>query len=543
MKKLFSLLACTMMAISLTGCGSSGSSSKNVFNFASELDIISLDSTKANDGMSFNAIHAFTDGLMGRDKDGNTANALAESYEVSNDGLTYTFKLKDAKWSNGDPVTANDFVYSWRKIIQEAGNYAYMLGTDGAGVKNADKLMADQEAGKTLDDKAMETLGITAKDDKTLVIELENPCPFFLDLMTFPCYYPQNEKFVEEQGKNYATSAETTLSNGAYKLTAWEKGSKATFEKNNDYYNADAVKLEELNMLLVQDPKTAAMNFDSKANDYCTINSELVDKYKTTENFKQIPEGYLFYLQINFKNEDLANANIRKALSYAINRQDFTDNVLKDGSLPAAGFVPTKLSTGPDGKDFRETADKYTDYNLEEAQKYFDAGLKELGKDSIDLRLLYGTDESPMDTMAEYLQNAFSKLNGLNIEMVATTKNDRIYTKQRNGEFDVSLTRWGPDFSDPITYLNLLLTGNTNNYGKYSSAAFDQAMDNAKKSASNPEKRWDYLIEAEKIAMEDYAFIPVFEKGSAVLQSQKVKNLIQKPVGVPYDFTYVEIAE
>lgn len=543
MKKLFSLLACTMMAISLTGCGSSGSSSKNVFNFASELDIISLHSTKANDGMSFNAIHAFTDGLMGRDKDGNTSNALAESYEVSDDGLTYTFKLKDAKWSNGDPVTANDFVYSWRKIIQEAGNYAYMLGTDGAGVKNADKLMADQEAGKTLDDKAMETLGITAKDDKTLVIELENPCPFFLDLMTFPCYYPQNEKFVEEQGKNYATSAETTLSNGAYKLTAWEKGSKATFEKNNDYYNADAVKLEELNMLLVQDPKTAAMNFDSKANDYCTINSELVDKYKTTENFKQIPEGYLFYLQINFKNEDLANANIRKALSYAINRQDFTDNVLKDGSLPAAGFVPTKLSTGPDGKDFRETADKYTDYNLEEAQKYFDAGLKELGKDSIDLRLLYGTDESPMDTMAEYLQNAFSKLNGLNIEMVATTKNDRIYTKQRNGEFDVSLTRWGPDFSDPITYLNLLLTGNTNNYGKYSSAAFDQAMDNAKKSASNPEKRWDYLIEAEKIAMEDYAFIPVFEKGSAVLQSQKVKNLIQKPVGVPYDFTYVEIAE
>ena len=543
MKKLFSLLACTMMAISLTGCGSSGSSSKNVFNFASELDIISLDSTKANDGMSFNAIHAFTDGLMGRDKDGNTSNALAESYEVSDDGLTYTFKLKDAKWSNGDPVTANDFVYSWRKIIQEAGNYAYMLGTDGAGVKNADKLMADQEAGKTLDDKAMETLGITAKDDKTLVIELENPCPFFLDLMTFPCYYPQNEKFVEEQGKNYATSAETTLSNGAYKLTAWEKGSKATFEKNNDYYNADAVKLEELNMLLVQDPKTAAMNFDSKANDYCTINSEIVDKYKTTENFKQIPEGYLFYLQINFKNEDLANANIRKALSYAINRQDFTDNVLKDGSLPAAGFVPTKLSTGPDGKDFGETADKYTDYNLEEAQKYFDAGLKELGKDSIDLRLLYGTDESPMDTMAEYLQNAFSKLNGLNIEMVATTKNDRIYTKQRNGEFDVSLTRWGPDFSDPITYLNLLLTGNTNNYGKYSSAAFDQAMDNAKKSASNPEKRWDYLIEAEKIAMEDYAFIPVFEKGSAVLQSQKVKNLIQKPVGVPYDFTYVEIAE
>lgn len=224
MKKLIAVFACVMMLFGMTGCGSASSSSASVLNFTSELDIISMDSTKAEDGMSFDAIHAITDGLMGTDKDGKIVEKLSASYEVSDDGLTYTFTLKDAKWSNGDAVTAHDFVYAWRRIIQESGGYAYMIGSGGAGVKNADKLMDDQAAGKTLDDAAMEELGITAKDDKTLVIELENPCPYFLDLMTFPCYFPQNQKFVEEQGTSYATTAETTISNSAYKMTSWKKG-------------------------------------------------------------------------------------------------------------------------------------------------------------------------------------------------------------------------------------------------------------------------------------------------------------------------------
>lgn len=543
MKKLVSILTCALMVFSLAGCGSDSSSDGKTFTFASELDIISLDSTVGDDGMSFNAMHALTDGLMGLDKDQKTVNALADKYTVSDDNLTYTFTLKDAKWSNGDPVTANDFVYSWRRIIKNSGNYAYMMGSDGASIKNADAIMKKQEDGKELSDADLETLGVTAKDDKTLVVELDNPVPYFLDLMTFPCYYPQNQKFVEEKGDKYGADADNMISNGAFVLKSWTKGTEAVFEKNPDYYNKDAVKLDTLIMKLVQDPKTAAMAFDNGDNDYCTINSELVDKYSGQDTFEQFNEGYLFYLQLNFKNENIANLNLRKAISYAIDRKDFTDSVLKDGSQPARGFVPAGLSTGPDGKDFRDSADTFTAYDTTEAQKYMDAALKELGKDSVTVELLYGTDESPMDQMAEYLQNALSKIKGLKVELVSTTKNDRIYNREANGEFQIALTRWGPDYADPTTYLNLLLTGNNNNYGKYTSKDFDAKMDEAKANVNDANARWKSLIEAEKIAMEDFAYIPVFEKGSAALHNTKVTGLVHKPVGVPYTFNYVDIAE
>lgn len=540
MKKLFAVLTSVVMALSLVGCGAS-QSSVNTLNFASELDIISLDSTMANDSLSFTAIHAFTDGLMITNKEGEVVEAIASSYEESDDHLTYTFHLRDAKWSNGDSVTANDFVFAWRRAIQKSGNYAYMFGTDGANIKNADALMAKQQEGKDLTDEDMKTLGVEAKDDKTLVVTLETPCSYFLSLMTFPCFYPVNENFVKEKGDKYGTSVDTVLSNGAYVLKSWDLGSKATFVKNEQYYDADKVKLEELNLLLVQDPKTAALNFDSGANDYAPINSELVDKYKNTSNYHQFSDGFLYYLQLNFENKDLANLNIRKALSYAINRQDFTDNVLKDGSKPATGFVPSELSKGPDGKDFREASGTYTDYNVEQAQKYLDQGLKELGKDSIQLRLLYGTDESPKDTLAEYLQNTFSILKGLSIEMVATTKQDRIYNRQKNGDFDISVTAWAPDYADPTTYLNLLLENNSNNYGHYVSKEFNDLMNKAKKSVGDEQQRWNYLLQAEKVAMEDYAYIPVFEKGTAVLIADKVSGLYHQSVGVPETFHYVEI--
>lgn len=540
MKKLFALLTSAVMAFSLVGCGANQNSS-NTLNFASELDIISLDSTMANDSLSFTAIHAFTDGLMITNKEGKIVEAMASSYEESDDHLTYTFHLRDAKWSNGDAVTANDFVYAWRRAIQNSGNYAYMFGSDGANIKNADVLMAKQQEGKDLTDEDMKTLGVEAKDDKTLVVTLETPCSYFLSLMTFPCFYPVNEKFANEQGDKYGTSVDTVLSNGAYVMKSWDLGSKATFVKNEEYYDADQVKLEELNILLVQDPKTAALNFDSGANDYAPINSELVDKYKSTSNYHQFSDGFLYYLQLNFENSDLANLNIRKALSYAINRQDFTDNVLKDGSKPATGFVPSELSTGPNGKDFREESGTFTEYNVEQAQKYLNEGLKELGKDSIQLRLLYGTDESPKDTLAEYLQNAFSKLDGLSIEMVATTKQDRIYNRQKNGDFDISVTAWAPDYADPTTYLNLLLENNSNNYGHYVSDEFNNLMNKAKQSVGDDQQRWNYLLQAEKVAMEDYAYIPVFEKGTAVLIADKVSGLYHQSVGVPETFHYAEM--
>ena len=529
------LLTAATAAGMLAGCGSK--TDTDTFRFASELDIQGMDSTVVDDGMSFNAVHAITDGLTAVNEKGKTAPAIAKSWDVSDDGKTYTFHLRNAKWSNGDKVTANDFVYSWRKIIKNAGNYAYMLGSGGASVKNADALM---ELGANATDEQMATLGVTAKDDQTLVVELENKVPYFTDLMAFPCYFPQNEKFVEKCGKNYGTKPEYTLSNGAYKMTKWVKGNKATFTKNDKYYDAKTVATKNLEMYLVQDPKTAAQNFDNGKVDYARINSTLVDKYKGKDTFTTFNEGYLFYLQLNFKNDTVANKNVREALAYAINRKDLCENVLKDGSKGATGFIPSQLSTSPAGKDFRDDADKYVSYDQKKAQEYLDAAKKELGTDTITIDLLYGTDESPMDTMAEYLQGSFTKLKGLKVNMVATVKKDRIYNREANGNFQVVCTRWGPDYADPTTYLNLALTDNSNNYGKYANAKFDALMEQIQKE-SDLTKRWYLMIQAEKVMMEDMAYIPVFEKGAAALKAKNVKGLVVVPVGTPYTFKYVKL--
>ena len=529
------LLALTTAAGMLAGCGSK--TDTDTFRFANDTDIVGMDSTVVDDAMSFNAITAITDGLTTVDVKGNTIPGIAKSWDVSNNGLTYTFHLRDAKWANGDDVTAQDFVYSWHRIIKNAGNYAYMLGSEGASIKNADSLI---DLGTTATDEQLNTLGIKATDDKTVVVDLEKNVPYFVGLMSFPCYFPQNQKFVEKCGKNYATKPEYILGNGAYKMTKWIKGNKATFTKNDKYYDAKSVKTKNLEMYLVQDPKTAAQNFDNGKVDYATINSTLVDKYKGKDTFKAIREGYLAYLICNFKADTTANKNLRHALSYAINRKDLCDNILKDGSQPATGFVPAQLCKSPSGKDFREESGKYVDYDVKKAQEYLDAAKKELGTDTITVDLLYGTDESPMDTMAEYLQGSFAKLKGLKVNMVATVKKDRIYNREEHGTYEIACTRWAPDYADPTTYLNLFLTGNQNNYGKYSNAKVDSLMKQVQ-AESDLNKRWDLMTQVEKTALDDLAYIPVFEKGAAALKAKNVKGLVHSAVGVPYTFKYVTI--
>ena len=529
------LLALTTAAGMLAGCGSK--TDTDTFRFANDTDIVGMDSTVVDDAMSFNAITAITDDLTTVDVKGNTIPGIAKSWDVSNNGLTYTFHLRDAKWANGDDVTAQDFVYSWHRIIKNAGNYAYMLGSEGASIKNADSLI---NLGTAATDEQLNTLGIKATDDKTVVVDLEKNVPYFVGLMSFPCYFPQNQKFVEKCGKKYATKPEYILGNGAYKMTKWIKGNKATFTKNDKYYDAKSVKTKNLEMYLVQDPKTAAQNFDNGKVDYATINSTLVDKYKGKDTFKTIREGYLAYLICNFKADTTANKNLRHALSYAINRKDLCDNILKDGSQPATGFVPAQLCKSPSGKDFREESGKYVDYDVKKAQEYLDAAKKELGTDTITVDLLYGTDESPMDTFAEYLQGSFTKLKGLKVNMVATVKKDRIYNREASGNFQIACTRWAPDYADPTTFLNVLASSNSNNYGKWENAQYNSLLKQAQ-NETDVNKRWNELLEAEKVMMDDMPNIPVVQTGTAALQAKNVKGLVHNTVSTPYVFKYVTL--
>ena len=539
MKKILSLFLCCLMVLTLTGCGGSNGDDITTYTYSSELDIKNLDSSDADDGCSLKAIHAVIDGLTKTDKKGNIVNAVAKSEELSEDGLTHTYKLrKDVKWTNGDPVTAHDFVYAWQLIFRKKGSYYYMFADGIASIEGAQELSDKIGAGEELTDDDLNSMGVKAIDDYTLEVKTTVRVSFLDELLTFPPFYPINEKFSEKQGNKYGKSAKAILGNGAFIMTNWEPGSIAEFKKNEDYYEAKTVKIEKLVMKLVQDPKVAAQSFMAGETDYAPINSDLVDKYKDDEAFKQVYDGFLFYISVNFQNSDLANLNVRKAISLAINRKDLCENVLKDGSQAASGFVPSGLSISPEGKDFRDEADTYTSYDKKAAQAALDEGLKELGKSEITLRVTYGTDESPMDVFATYLQNALSKLDGIKVEMVATTKQDRIYNKQKNGDFDLATTRWGPDYGDPTTYLTMGISTNGNNYGKYTNSELDALMDKVA-NESDANTRWQEMIDAEKIMMDDLCYIPVFEKGTATLQNKDVKGLVIRPVGVPYTFQYV----
>ena len=509
MKKILSLFLCCLMVLTLTGCGGSSGDDITTYTYSSELDIKNLDSSDADDGCSLKAIHAVIDGLTKTDKKGNIVNAVAKSEELSEDGFTHTYKLrKDVKWTNGDPVTAHDFAYAWQRIFRKKGSYYYMFADGIASIEGAQELSDKIDAGEELTDDDLNSMGVKVNDDYTLEVKTTVRVLFLDELLAFPPFYPINEKLAEKQENKYGKSAKTILENGAFTMTNWEPGS------------------------------VAVQAFEAGETDYAPINLDLVDKYKDDEAFKQGYDGFLFYISVNFQNGDLANLNVGKAISLAINRKDLCENVLKDGSQVAGGFIPFGLATSPDGVDFRKDSGNFTSYDKKKAQESLDEGLKELGKDQITLRITYGTDESPMDVFATYLQNALSKLDDIKVEMVATTKQDRIYNKQKNGDFDLATTRWGPDYGDPKTYLTMGISTNDNNYGKYTNSELDALMDKVA-NESDANTRWQEMIDAEKILLDDYAYIPVFEKGAATLQNPKVKNLVIKPCRT-ISFEYVE---
>ncbi len=534
------MLCASALALALSGCSSgskNSTGSTQVLNLAKENDVITMDSTLATDGMSFEVINMIIEGLETTNEEGDIVPALAKSYEVSDDGLTYTFHLRDAKWSNGDPVTASDFEYAWKDAASDpTSDYAYIFGTDGACIKGASEAMGNPEN--------KDALAVKAEDEKTFVVELERKTPYFVSLTTFPPFYPVNEKFAEEQGEQYGLSPENLLFCGPFKLEEWTKGNSLKLSKNENYWDAENVALEEINISIVPEPSSAALAFENGTTDYARLNSSLVDKYKDNEAYQSVLGSFLWYLQYNLENSDLQNENLRKALAYAVDRDNLTQNVLKDGSIAAEGFVTKQLANGPDGKDYRETTDGYFLERGQDseklAQEYFEKAKQELGKDEINLRFLFEPSD-PSKSAAEFMQSEFAKLDGLNIEMISQEKNVRLKTQQ-NGDFDLVLTRWGPDYADPTTYLNVILPDTSFNYGHYRSEEYKKALDEAA-NAKTDEERWELLKKAEKIAMDDVAIAPIFQTGASDLINPKVKHLVDNPVGVPFVYKYVTIEE
>ena len=526
--------------VTLTACsGDSESSSEKILKVAKDTELASMDQHIATDGLSFEVIAATIEGLYTLDADGNAIPAIAKSYDVSEDGLVYTFHLReDAKWSNGDPVMANDFVYAWRRLVDPntASEYAFIM--DVAGVKNA----ASVNAGEA----SLEELGVKAVDDYTLEVTLALPVPYFLQLMTFPSFFPMNEAFVTEKGAEYAQSPDGLLANGPFKMTEWTQGHSFKVEKNDSYYDKDNVNIDGIEYKIMKDSQTAALEFESGNLDVVRLAGEIVDLYKENEAFTLIHEGYLWYIAPNEQVEELQNVNLRQALGRAVNKEQLTETVLNDGSTVANFIVPVTLATGPDGKDFRETSpNDYMTYHVPVAQEYWEKAKEELGIETLTLELLF-EDTDSMKKCAEFIQSELqTNLPGLTIELKSQPKKNRLEL-MRAGDYQLGITRWGPDYADPTTYLDMFITGGSNNYPNYSSEEYDTLMNSIGKGdlVYDIEARWEAMKEAEELLIaRDAAALPMYQQGNTYLIDQQVKGIETHSVGVPFIYKNVTIEE
>lgn len=494
--------------------------SADSLNVHIDVEVASMDPQIATDGTSFEVIAAITDGLYALDADGNPVEALVDTVEKSEDGLNYTFTLKDAKWSNKTPVTANDFVFAWRRAVnpEVASEYAFIIGI--AGIKNADAISAGE--------KPLEELGVTAVDEKTLKVELDVPVPFFESLMAFPTFYPVNEEFFTAKGDQYASTPETLLSNGAFVITGYEPAATTiTLAKNDTYWDAENVKLPGIKYQVVKDSQQAMLAYQNGDLDLVTLSGEQVEQFQSDPEFKNIMAGYLWYVSPNQKVAGLENANLRKALALAFDKEAVTANILKDGSIPAYFAVPTLLATGPDGKDYRETAGSgYFTADKAKALEYWETAKAELGVDSLTYTMIVEDTESSIN-VAQFLQAEIqTTLPGITINIEQMPKKNRVERLQA-GEFELCLTRWGPDYADPMTYLDMWITNSPNNYGFWSNPDYDALIESSKKGdlALDVENRWNALVDAEKIVMEDAVILPVYQKGNAVMQRTSIQGV------------------
>jgi len=483
-----------------------------------------LDSTTTTDEVSSNILVNIIEGLYRLDENARPVPAQAEKVDISEDGLTYTFTLRDGiKWSNGDAVTSQDFKYAWLRALDPdtAGQYAYIISTfvEGAADYN--------EGNGSPDDVAVE-----APDDKTLVVTLASPSPFWLGLTSFYTYYPQNQRFVEERGERYAQSADALIYNGPYTLTDFNPTEGVTLVKNDDYWDAGNVDIERVKGRIVKELDTAVNLHESGELDITEIDSQYVDEYRDSPDFDKRTTFVCFYLSFNEEVPAFQNVNIRKAFQIGFDRNALAQQILNDGSEGATGYVPEGIA-GPGDQTFREAeGPTVPEYNPEEAKRLYEQGLQEIGENPT-IELLSYDDSVARDT-ATFLQSQFEDNLGAKID-VKIQPFDRKLELESNGEFQLSYQGWGADYNDPMTFLDLWETDSPFNTGHYSNERYDQLIEQAKKETDEDE-RMDLMLEAERLLIEeDAGCAPMVFEGEVRLIETFIKNFVYQPYGGALD--------
>lgn len=519
-------------AAGLWGNSKDGANSKSL-HFTLPTEIQTLDISKNTDTYSGNIIGNTGSNLMRIDKDGKPAMDLAKSVTASKDGLTYTAELRDGlKWSDGSKLTAQDFVYSWQRIVdpKTASQYAYLA----SGVKNADKITAKKAP--------VDTLGVKADGNK-LTFTLERPLPQFKYLLTFANFMPQKESFVDKQGKKYATTAKTQLYSGPYKFEGWN-GTNNSFKmvKNDNYWNAKNTKTDEITWQVVKKPETAVQLYKQGKLDRTTI-SDTPELYKANKNNKDAvkqPEATTSFIEYNQtgKNKFLANQKIRQALNYATNRKELTDQVTSGISTAATGLAPEALAKTANGKDLAAYVNPGYSYDTKKAQELFKEGLKEVGESKMTLTITSDADRPAAKSTLDYLQGSLQKaLPNLKVEEKFVPFAQRLKDSQTQN-FDAVVTLWGGDYPEGSTYYDLFKSDSSYNNGKFKNTTYDTALEEAEtKNALNDAARDSNYKTAEKALFDEGNINPLYFRSQYALQRSNVKGVLINTTGLQMDVT------
>ena len=482
----------------------------------------------ASDGSNM-IIHAF-EGLLKFDQNNDIVGGLAESWEQSEDGLTWTFHLRpDLKWSDGSALTANDFVYSWKRVADPntAAPYGYDLLNIVAGYEEASQ--GDIDA-----------LQVEAPDDNTFVVHLSSPCVYFDKIAAFAVMVPVQQATIEAAGDSWATDPATYITDGPYYMTEFTDGSQIVFEKNPYYWDAEHITFDKIVWHLIEDANTSYTAYNQGELDIIKdVPTEEIPTLEGNEEFHVEPLMGTYYVTFNTQKAPFDDAKVREALSLAIDRKYVAETIMQGTYSPATNFVGAGVSDAAEGSSYEDvTKEKYGDHfdienydaNLEKAKELLaEAGYPNgEGFPAFD----YLTNDSGYHkAVAEYLQSAWSELGltmNVNIQEWKTVTADR-----RSGNFDVARNGWVYDWDDPSNMINLLETTNGNNDGKYSSAEFDKLIDDAR-NTTDVNEHYDLLHQAEQVLLKDAAMAPIAYYNEFWLQKPNLKGTWHSPYGYWY---------
>lgn len=499
---------------------------EKILSVAVDAEVKTLVPWAASENQAFLVVNQAQEGLFRMDENNIPQPALCESYELSDDKLIYTFHLRDGiQWSNGEAVTASDFVFAWLKqMSSDATNGYSFIMTDYIVNGN------EYNEGKA---KA-EEVGVRALDEKTLEVKLKNPTPYFLNLTTMIMFFPVNEAFFEQQGAKFDLSPENMLFCGPYRITEYDPAVGVSYVKNEKYWDAGNVKVENARVRVMKDASAALNAYQAGELSQVKLTSSDVAANESSPEFSKTVDFRTSYLQFNLTDPVLGNTNMRKAVSLAIDRQTLVRSILADGSAAGTGLIADGMM-GDGKKTFRELNGEVSPYNPEEAKKYYEKAVEELGKAPESLTVLIG-DDSVLKTVATFVQSELEKNLGLRVEIDTKTMQGRGEQMDANN-YQMGITAWGADYDDAMTYLDLWTNG-TPYRGNYKDAEYNAIIADAKAQTDDTVRLQDMLDAEKKLCAADAVVAPIFHRGSATLTKPDVKGLITHPIGVPMEFKY-----